>query len=646
LKAAEINNVQLRLLINLMVAGMWLLVAISLNKAYSKSIHHFLRGLLNEDLPVNGKKSKFADNYDVSNISYLRYILNYQSYYQPHLFRKIIKQLPENLKQKLGITLNKNNFIVDKIAELKNPKSANNGHNSYFDTSRISKGYMVEALTESIFIDDRVMAVKLILESRDPKYINILKLLIRDSDDEVKRQAISAITKFSSTDLIYEALEYITHEDYADLVCDVLIEIGPDAVVPLSQTFNKPSITLKYQSKIIKTIAQIPSGESNKFLLNNLEYPNKSIVSEAATALLKVEYKPGHEEYRLLLRAIEKTISNCAWLSNMSYILEQEERADQLAVNLREEFYNTFDLLLMLLELKYGKNLVQFIKRSRAQGSSNEHREYGIEVLNLVIDAEIKPKLFPLLHNNSRDEIIRQLQKQFPISNKTPIQAIREIINIDLGYISKWTKSSAIIALSQFQDVTHLEDIIAQLYNPEPILCESAIYSIKKWGHENFGELESRLPDRVFPKLVLLSENIELNKFFLLNQKVNFLKKLQYFSHIKGERLLHLAEVMEGYLLLSGNQQTFETGTNDILPLFSSPHGELIVSDGGKNSKKMPKDHLFGLSVYAGNIRIEAVTDSFIYVLRPENITSVVLNSEDISDALFSYLNESKIHSL
>lgn len=647
MKAAEINNVQLRLLINLMVAGMWLLVAISLNKAYSKSIHHFLSGLLNADLPANGKSTqKFTDDYDVSNISYLRYILNYQSYYQPHHFRKIIKQLPETLKQKLGITLNKNNFIEDKIAELKNPKGTGNGHNSYFDTSRISKGYMVEALTESIFIEDRVMAVKLILESRDPKYINILKLLIRDSDDEVKRQAISAITKFGSTDLIYEALEYLTHEDYADLVCDVLIEIGPDAVIPLSQTFNKPSITLKYQSKIIKTIAQIPSKESNKFLLNNLEYPNKSIVSEAATALLKVEYKPGHEDYRLLLRAIEKTISNCAWLSNMSHILEPEERADLLSNNLKEEFYYTFDLLFMLLELRYGKNLVQFIKKSRAQGSSNEHREYGIEVLNLVIDPEIKPKLFPLLHNNSRDEIIRQLQNQFPISNKTPLQAIREIINIDLGYISKWTKSSAIIAMSQFQDVTQMEDIIAQLYNPEPILCESAVYSIKKWGNENFGELESRLPDRIFPKLILLSENIELNKYFLLNQKVNYLKKLQYFSHIKGERLLHLAEVMEGFLLLSGNQQTFETGTNDILPLFTSPHGELIVSDGGKNSKKMPQGHLFGLSVFAGNIKIEAVTDSFIYVLRPENITSVVLNFEDISDALFSYLNESKIHSI
>ena len=198
--------------------------------------------------------------------------------------------------------------------------------------------------------------------------------------------------------------------------------------------------------------------------------------------------------------------------------------------------------------------------------------------------------------------------------------------------------------MSQFQDVTLSEDIIAQLYNPEQILSESAVYSIKKWGHKNLGEIESRLPDRIFPKLVLLSENIDLNKNFLLNQKVFYLKKLPYFSHIKGEQLLHLAEVMEGFVLTAGNYQTFETGVDEILPLFTTPQGELIISDGGSNSKKLPQGQMFGLNVYAGKLKIEAVTDSFIYMLRPENLTSVVLNFDEISDALFKYLNDSKIN--
>lgn len=645
MKSVEINDIQVRLIINLGIAVLWLIIAFALNKTYHKTIHRFVKSLINANPLSEDVEKKYVKEFDGNNISYLRYILNYQSYYQPHHFRKLIKQLPDTLKLRLGITLNKNNFIDNNSTDSRNSAKPLNGQpNSFFDTSKSTNGYVIESLTESISSEERVLAVRLITESRNPKYINILKVLIRDPDDEVKRQAISAITKFKSADLIYEALEYLPHEDYADLVCDVLLEIGENAVVPLSHTFNNPNINIKYQAKIIKTIAQIPSEESSRFLLGNLEYPNKSIVFESALALIKVNYKPTPADNDLLLRVIEKTTGNCAWLLNMAFILEKEDKAVSLHHNLVEEYDSTLELLFLLMEIKYGKKLVKYLKQSRAEGASNEHREYGIEILNNVVDPELKPKLFPLLHNNSKEEIIRQLQNQFPVLNKPAAKAIKEIINIDLGYISKWTKSSAIIALSQFQDVSQSEDIVAQLYNPEPILSESAVYSIKKWGSSNLTEIETRLPDRLFPKLKLLSENIDLNKYFLLNHKVFYLKKLPFFSRVKGENLLHLAEVMEGILLLSGNLQTFETGTDEILPLFTCPHGELIISDGGSNSKKLPKGVLFGLSVYAGKLKIEAVENSFLYVLRPENLTSVVLNFEDISDALFTYLKESKIH--
>lgn len=644
LKSADIYDTQIRLAINLLATFIWLVVALALNKAYSKSIHHFVGNLLNNETDSNDKGPKYRDGFDSNNISYLRYILNYQSYYQPHQFRKVIKQLPDNLKHKLGITLNKNSLVEKKSSDGHVKLHANGHSHAFFDSSRTSKGYMIESLTESLAIEDRVMAVRLISESQDPKYINILKLLIRDTDDEVKRLAISTITKFRNTDLIYEALEYLTHEDYADLVCDVLIEIGSEAVIPLSHTFNKPNISIKFQSKIIKTVSQINSEESNSFLLNKLEYPNKSIVAEAASALIKVDFQPSAADFPLLQKAIEKTISNCAWLANMSFILEKEENINALQNNLQEEFNNTFDLLLSLIELRYGKKLIQFVKQTRTGDATNEHREYGIEVLNIIVDPEIKSKLFPLLHNNSKTEIIRQLQNQFPISKKSPLKALKEIINIDLGFVSKVTKSSAIEALSHFQDVKNLDDIVAQLYNPEPLLCETAVYSIKLRGHEDLGELESRLPDRVFPKIALLAENIDLNKYFLLNQKVSYLKQLPYFSRIKGEKLLPLAEVTDGIVLLKGQFQTFETGMDEILPLFSCPFGDLQITNGGKQAKKIPLRHLFGLNVFTGKLKIEALEDSFLYVLKPENLTSVVLNFDEISDALFRYLSDAKIH--
>lgn len=644
IKAAEFNDVQTRLYFNLLVAAVWFVIALALNKTYSRSVQHLTGNLLNDHSPAAGNEIKSVKGYDENSLSYYRYILNYQSYYQPHHFRKLIKQLPDNLKQKLGISLSKNNFVENREQDIQSRLSKPaNGQTSFFDTANGSRDYMIETLTESVYTDDRLMAVKLIAANRNPRYINILKLLIRDQEDEVKRQAISAITKFRNTELIYEALEYLPVEDYADLVCDVLVEIGPEAVGPLSDTFNKATINLKYQSKIIKTVAQIPSEESYRFLLQKLDYPNKSVVHEAASALIRSEFKAGQSDPAILLKAIDKTAGNCAWLLSLILTLEQEKKADQLVIHLKEEFNDTQELLFMLLELRYGKKLIRFIRKLRSAGYTNEHREYGVEILKTVVDPEIKAGVFPLLHNISRDEMIRLLQKQYPITRKSPVPAIKDIINADLGSVSKWTKSSAILTLSNFQDTNQPEDIIAQMYNPDPVLSESAVYTIKKWGHTGIDELETRLPEKVYPKMVLLSENIDLNKYFLLSQKVTHLKGLAHFSHIKEEYLLQLAEVMDGFLLLKGNSQTFKTGPEEILPLFTAPYGELVIRDGGKNSKKVPENYLFGLNVYSGKLIIEAVSDSFLYVIRPENLTTVVLNFEEISDALFTYLNEVKI---
>jgi ATP:ADP antiporter, AAA family len=647
LKSVDINNLQYRVLINLLVAFFWLIIAYALSKRYSLTIKHFVDSLTRGRHNENHKTKDYVTEFEGNNLTFLRYILNYQSYYQPHHFRKLIKQLPDSLKIKLGVTLNKNNFIEElhpekKLAIKQNTKGLQ--PSSFFDTSKGFNGHMVESLTESIITEDRMEAVRLITESKNPKYINILKVLIRDTDDEVRRMAISAITKFKSIDLIYEAIEYLTHEDYADLVCDVLMEIGRDAVIPLSLSFNKSSVDLKSQTKIIRTIAQIPSEDSNHFLISKLEYPNKSIVFEATNALKKVGFHPQEKDKPILLKAIDKVIGNCTWLLSMAFALDKGKETSQLLKAIQEEIYFTFDLLFNLLELKYGKQIVQYLKKSRLSGSSNEHREYAIEILDNVVNPEIKSKLFPLLHNNSREEILRQLENQYPISLKTPEAALKEIINIDLGYISKWTKSCAIVALSALEDVSKSEDIVAQLYNPEPLLSEAAVFSIKNWGNAELFDLETRLPERVLPRMLLLADKVELNRFHFLNQKVLFLKNVPYFSKVRGENLLNLAEVIEGQVLPTKESITFKTGTDEILPLFSLPYGEVIVSDGGKNSKKLLTGHLYGLTVYTGTIKIEAVTDSFLYVLRPEYMTSVVLNNEDISDALFSFLKESKIH--
>lgn len=643
LKAAEINNISHRLVINLLFALFWIYIAYWLNIKYAVTIKNFVNKLNLSNGTYKKGKSGLESEYEIGNISFLRYILNYQSYYQPHHFRKLIKQLPESLKLKLGISLNKNSFIETKANTLPNIKKNNGLSHSFFDATNSQKPNTIELLVESFLVEDRIDAIRLIIESKSNKYINLLKVLIRDPEDEVKRYSISAITKFQSPDLIYEVLEYISHEDYTDLVADVMVELGEIAVKPLIQLFNRPSTNLKTQVRIIKIIANIPSNDSNTFLLSKLDYPNKLIVLECVTALQKAEFKPKETDLPILSKAIETSVYNCSWLLNAVEILEKNNSSPEMVVCAQEEYDNTFDLLLMIMELQYGKAVIEFFKESVRGNTSNEQREFSVEILDFVIDESLKNKLFPLIHNNSRKERLNQLQNQFPLDTKTEEKALIDLINSDLGQIGIWTKSFAIVSYGNMKDVSNSEDVISQLYNPETILNESAVHAISLWKDMPDWEIRKRIPEKVIPKFSYLQHDRDLNKYHFITHKVQFLKKLQHFSNVKGESLLNLAEVMEGSILRKGEKISFQTGENEILPALATPYGEVLASDAEGTQKPLTPNHFYGLSVFVGALHLEALSDSFLYIIPPENLTSVILSNEDISEALFSYLKENKI---
>lgn len=645
------NSFEIRTMSGILVfsvgfAFVWLLISMELSKNYAVTIANIIKKLTQEFKRDNTEKIKnLKDRIMVTtNLSGMRYLLNYQRVYQPGYFQKTIESLPGNLQSQLGIVDGAAANIDKTVAVDYDLDNVPVTPMSYYDAEDAFSANNLELLVVSTKIKDRIRAVKMIDNARDLKYYGILKMLLRDPDDEVKRNAIGAVANNYNSGLILELLEYIEHEDLADLVADTLVSIGADSVEPLVNLFQKSDLDTKTLARIIRIIGRISSEKAQRFLFEKLDYPNKWIVLEVVNSIIEEKFKFTFGDYSLVDKAIKNAIGAAAWLLAMDVSLQHLNRQVPIKRALEEEYLVTIDLLFKVLQLKYSDGVIQEVRNYLMTDSANEQRELSVELLGFIVEKDIRSYLFPLLHNNRNKEKVRQLQAFFPIEVKEPVSALREIINTDLGYVSLWTKACALNEFIELQDAGWNEDVYAQVFNPDPLLSEIAFFGIYKWERKIPDELFSRLSNRMKKRLTAILNKGEHYEYQMLFHKVLSLQHISYFEKVKGHYLIPLAEILVEHYLDKGESLYIQCSDEEVLPVFMVPMGDVTLKDMHKRQFKLNRDFLYGLGLYAGGITLNAYSKAVIFIAKPEQIGSLVLNHEELSDTLHKYIQNSNFY--
>ena len=650
IKSIEPFSLRINLLINSGFVVIWAIVAFVLNKNYADILNKIIKKISSEPAPSNQLKEKnLKDRIMVTtNLSGMKYLLNYQRFYQPYNFQKTLKQIPDNIQSKLGL----NQFWEDipdgsrrqKVVSMQSSDNVVSSQLNFYDADENLRLTEIEALATSIKIKDRIRAVKMIESTHDFKYINIMKMLLRDQDDEVKRNAIMSVSTYYNPEIIKEILEYINHEEFSNLVSDVLSAIGADAVQPLTVVFNRSDINFRTQSQIIKILAKIKSKQSQKFLLDILKYPNKWIVFDTVEALKEHKFHSSLQNTEVLDTAIFNTIGCAAWLLSISVSMDSVDNESPAKKAVEEEYMVTLNLLFKLLELKYDERLISEIKKDFLTASENEKRELNVEILNLLVDKNLKKILFPLLHNNQKKEKIEQLKNIFPVTIKELEVALREVINADLGLVSTWTKACAIKMYMELDCNAYPDDILAQTFNPDSLISELAFHEIYRKDQGLAADLMDRLPVHFRKKLHFIFNQGSKFEYKLLFNKVLCLQRNVYFKGINGYQLLPFAEILDDQYIPKGNSTYLRCSEEEVLPVFIIPEGKMSMVDFHNRSFRLNNNSLYGLGLYSGGITLKAASESIVYIARPDQVGSLVINHEELSDALYKYIQNSNFY--
>lgn len=378
-------------------------------------------------------------------------------------------------------------------------------------------------------------ARKILSGTRMPQTTEILRLL-RDNSVESKRLAIYMIGKFKLADMLPEVCNCINIPGLEKDASAVLASFGSDMSEELMRFFLASSGNI-YTSKIVlRLLGKSPTQEGQLFLFARLWSNSRQVKETALKCLIEADFKASPEEKDRLHQLITDIIGLMTW--NISAKITLEKGTDKYLLGiLKKEMDRWNRFLFDVLAITYESGSIKKIKEN-LDSETVESVNFALEMIDIVIDESIKPKLIALVDVIPDEEKLRNLHQFFPGEIHEYNRLIEAIINRDYNMLSLWTKACTLRNLKEIEGDDMAESVAALLFSPEGIIREEAARLIGRSSRELYKSVSQRIPESVKERLNRVVAG-EVDEEDLLFEKNLFLSNT--FPGINEEELLSLS---------------------------------------------------------------------------------------------------------
>ncbi|MTI22995.1 hypothetical protein E1176_18335 [Fulvivirga sp. RKSG066] len=502
-------------------------------------------------------------------------------------------------------------------------------------------------LSKSIKSSDRILAAKLLRKLISDENIFILLELLRDIDPKVKAQALITARSVKRPETWTILIELLDSPKYSSAATAALIEAGQPALFHLESAFHKSGQTDNSMLKIVQIMGRIGGHKAIELLWNKIEYPDKRIVKQILLSYRYFNYQANQKEINNLTNLLEteigKTIWNLAALTELSH----DEHYNYLREALKEEIAGNLDTIYVILSILYDPQSVQLVRENIERGTS-DGIAFAIELLDLFVSQELKPKLFPLLDDISVTEKVRILQVHFPREDYNEIQVLNYLLNKNYNQINRWTKACALHAIAFLPDFRISRGLLAQLFNSDKLLQEAAAWVIYHKDSAKFDAVAQRLkPDtRRF-----LEDSLEKNRlleglddgFFLGIEMVMKLKGIHAFENIKGVILCDLVDKIST-TIISANQTLQISKKDEGEQIYIIAEGEVSLYSNDVEIKRLSEGEAFGnvfeLDNPASIDALVGIKRTVIFKLSVHDFYNVMANHHELAQGFIKNISK------
>lgn len=572
---------------------------------------------------------------------------------EPTLFENAVTRLTdsENVKirkfaeekiQSLGVEKGDDRKDVRELASL----AASETEDS--DLLSISPDKLMK-LSKSPRQQDRLLAAKLLRKLVSHKTIFILLELLRDGDPKVRFEAMTTARKTKRVETWPVLIEMLSSPLYGHHSAAALKSAGDRVLTTLETAFHKSGQSDLVMLRIVQIMGRIGGDQALQLLWRKADYPDKRIVKQILYSLRYISYRAQGREVRNVIELLDTEISKTLW--NLAALEELPRKAELrfLREALREEVAQNYDQITMLLSILYDPRSVELVRENIETGDP-DNIAFAMELLDLFVDPELKPKLMPLLDDTSTAQKLQALQLHYPRERYTTIQVINYLLNRDYNLNNRWTKVCAIHASAFIRDFRISRGLVAQVFNSDRLLQETAAWVIYNKDKKAFADIRERLPLRDKKFLDTSIENNQLldglnDGFYLGIEMVMFIKQLPIFQEIHGSLICDLADKIAPVELSAGGSMKLHRQEENTVILIVA-HGEVKLADNDRVLKVMRKGSVYGDLFQKGPAMsatdVVATERSILFSINLLDFYFVMANHHELVQGLIKNITEQK----
>ncbi len=656
----EVFDILYITLFSIPIIGLWYLVGSRMYPSYRQTLQSTL--LKNKATVIgNVEKEYTVDKVLEKEINgtaedKVLYGLKLMEKLEPSLFENSVIRLADSYHPKIkSFAIQKIQSLgidkdLEKKPELRELALKAQGATEDSDVLAIAPDRLMK-LSKSVKPADRILAARLLRKLISQRTIFMLLELLRDGDFNVRNEAIVTARKVKRPETFAVLIDLLPSPSYGHQAASALIEAGELSLDALETAFHKSGQTELVMLRIVQIMGRIGGNKALELLWKKADYPDKRIVKQILFSLRYINYRATGRQAREVTDLLETEIGKTLWnLAALSELPQEEEDFELLREALREEIRLNYDQITILLSILYDPEAVQLVRENIQSGDPNGIA-YAIELMDLFVDQDLKPKLFPLFDDIPIEKKLEQLQIYFPRESYNPIQVINYILNRDFNQNNRWTKVCAVYTSAFLKDFRISRGLIAQMFNKDKLLQETAAWVLYNKDRSAYGVISQRLPNRDKKFLDSAIENNQLldglnDGFFLGIEMVLFLKQLPEFKNISGVLLADLFDKITPLDLTPGEKVTFSADQN--APIFIVAHGQVVLKEGETVRHTLKPGSVYGDIFLQNNVvyqadTLQAAERSVVFRINLVDFYFVIANHHELVEQLIKNVTEQKI---
>jgi ATP/ADP translocase len=479
-------------------------------------------------------------------------------------------------------------------------------------------------LAKSNSVKERILAAKLLRSLVNDSNIFVLLELLRDPNNSVRGQAIITARKVSRVETWPLLLELLNHRTFTFEASSALIAAGEIVLPVLENAFHRSGQTLWVMLKIVNIIVEIGGKQAHHMLWQKIDFPDRKIVKQILISLRINNYKATSKEVIVLSDILNDEIGKALWNITAKAELSDAEYNIPLQNALDEEIVSNFEFIYIVLAIIYDPESIELIKENIEAGTT-EGSAYAIELLDIFLDPDLKPKLFPLLDDISAKEKLAKLQIYFPRQWYEERDTYNYLLNRETNNVNRWTKACTLYAISQNDDYEIDDSIVSHMFNPDHLLTELATWITYKNKPAQYKSVVRRIANQA-DTIDRIIRRVE-NNLPLVFDLVLAIRKMKEFDGFSGLLISQLVRQMNSLRIKKGTLQILKNSVDEIYILQSGKlktnYGTTLVVTSADGSNVIAANFS---DLGAGEVEVEAIEESILLTLPQNDFFDILTN--------------------